>query len=136
MLQWRQKSKCYSDGKIVNAIVTESKCYSDGKKLFLKKIWEERVENLYDEAHKVKLTHFQPIFHFYTPLKTPENPRFFYVFRGYKSGSLVENGLRMEFKLIPNCLMTCSEVSMERKFCFRISYSWGISGTKKEQGIS
>ena len=37
------------------------------------------------------LTHFQPVFHFYTPLKT-ENLRFS-VFRGYKRGTLVEIGL-------------------------------------------
>ena len=35
------------------------------------------------------LNHFQPMFHFYAPenLRKPE------VFRGYKSGTLVENGL-------------------------------------------
>ena len=37
--------------------------------------------------------YFQTIFHFYTPLKKSENWRFFYVFRGYGSGILVENGL-------------------------------------------
>ena len=37
------------------------------------------------------LTHFQPIFHFYTLLKISENIRFSDVFRGYKSGTLVEN---------------------------------------------
>ena len=31
--------------------------------------------------------------HFYTPLKTSENRRISDIFRGYKSGTLVENGL-------------------------------------------
>ena len=35
------------------------------------------------------LTHFQPIFHFYTTWKH----RFSDIFRGYRSGTLVENGL-------------------------------------------
>ena len=33
------------------------------------------------------------MFHFYTPLKILENLRFSDVFRGYRSGTLVENGL-------------------------------------------
>ena len=42
----------------------------------------------------IPLTHFQTMFHFYTPLKTSENLRFSYVFRGYRSGTLVESGLK------------------------------------------
>ena len=41
----------------------------------------------------LQLTDFQPMFHFYTPLKTSENLGFSDVFRGYKSQTLVENGL-------------------------------------------
>ena len=44
------------------------------------------------------LTHFQPMFHFYTPLKS-ENLWFYDVFRVYRSRALLENGLR-EFKWI------------------------------------
>ena len=38
------------------------------------------------------------MFHFYTPEKTSENRRFFDVFRGYRSGILVKNGLILEVK--------------------------------------
>ena len=34
------------------------------------------------------------MFHFYNPLKTSEILRFWDVFRGYRSGTLVENGLK------------------------------------------
>ena len=34
------------------------------------------------------LTHFQPIFPFYAPLKTSGNPKFSDVFRGNKKGTL------------------------------------------------
>ena len=37
------------------------------------------------------LTHFQPMFHFHTPWKH-QKTRGFYVFRGYRSGTFVENG--------------------------------------------
>ena len=55
------------------------------------------------------LTHFWPLFPFYTPhfrplfpflyppshpLKTPEDPRFFGVFRGYKMGIMARNGFK------------------------------------------
>ena len=43
----------------------------------------------------VPLTHFWPMFPFYTPLKAPENQRFAGVFRGYKMGRLVRNGLNL-----------------------------------------
>ena len=44
------------------------------------------------------LTHFQPMFHFCTPLKTSENRRFSDAFRGYRSGTLVENELNTCWK--------------------------------------
>ena len=43
----------------------------------------------------MKLTHFPLMFHFYTPMKTWENRRFSDVFRGYRVGTLVENGLQL-----------------------------------------
>ena len=39
------------------------------------------------------LTHFQPMFYFYNPWKYKKNLRFSDVFRGYRSGKLVKNGL-------------------------------------------
>ena len=42
-----------------------------------------------EKAKQNSLTHFQPIFHFYTTWKH----RFSDIFRGYRSGTLVENGL-------------------------------------------
>ena len=42
-----------------------------------------------------QVIHFQAMFLFYTPLKTLENLRFSDVFRGYTSGTLVENGLKL-----------------------------------------
>ena len=41
----------------------------------------------------VGLTHFQPMFHFCTTLKTSENRRFSDVSRECRSGTLAENGL-------------------------------------------
>ena len=49
---------------------------------------------------------FQPMFHFYTPLKTSENRRFSDVFREYRSGILVENVLNISYSVsvtIKNC---------------------------------
>ena len=46
------------------------------------------------------LTYFQPMFHFYTPLKTSENRRFSVVFRGYRNETLVENGLKKAYMSI------------------------------------
>ena len=47
--------------------------------------------------HKTKLctmlTHFQPMFHFYTPWKHQKTGGFLWCFSGYTSGTLVENGL-------------------------------------------
>ena len=43
-----------------------------------------------------ELTHFQPMFYFYTP-ENIRKPRFSDVFRGYKSGTLVEKGLMMMY---------------------------------------
>ena len=43
------------------------------------------------------LTHFLPIFPFYTPLKTPENIRISGVFRWYKMGTLAKNGLKSSY---------------------------------------
>ena len=39
------------------------------------------------------LTHFQLMFHFYTPLKASENLMFSNVFRVYRGGTVVQNGL-------------------------------------------
>ena len=39
------------------------------------------------------LIYFQPMFHFYTPPKTLKNSRFPEVFKGYRSETLIENGL-------------------------------------------
>ena len=47
------------------------------------------------------LTHFQLMFHYYTPPKTSENLRFYDVFKGFRSGTAVENGLS-EFKKLIN----------------------------------
>ena len=46
-----------------------------------------------EDYMKPTLTHFQPMLQFYTLLKTLENLRFSDVFRGYRSGTLVKNGL-------------------------------------------
>ena len=48
------------------------------------------------------LTHFQPMFHFYTSWKHRKNWRFSDVFREYRSGTLVDNGLTVTF------ILTCS----------------------------
>ena len=45
-----------------------------------------------EKREKKVLTHFQPMFHFYAPWK---NRRFSDVFRGYRSGTLVENRSRL-----------------------------------------
>ena len=39
------------------------------------------------------LTHFQPVFHFYTPWKHQKTGGFSDVFRGYRNRTLLENGL-------------------------------------------
>ena len=53
-------------------------------------MWTKHVQ-----SHQGRLlTHFWPMFPFYTPLKTPENQRFSGVFRGYKMGTLARNGLK------------------------------------------
>ena len=44
-------------------------------------------QSLYEKKVK-KLTHFSPVSHFYTPLKTSENERFSDVFRGYRNVAL------------------------------------------------
>ena len=44
-------------------------------------------------------THFQPMFHFCAPLKTSENIGFSDISRGYRSGTLVENGLTTKVTL-------------------------------------
>ena len=45
-------------------------------------------------CESVLLTHFSPMFHFYTPLKTSENLWFSDVFRGYKNAAVGWNGLK------------------------------------------
>ena len=50
----------------------------------------------YKNSGFLSLTHFWPMFPFYTPLKTPENQRFPGVFRGCKMATLARNGLIME----------------------------------------
>ena len=49
--------------------------------------------HLISNAGKLNLTHFQPMFHFYTPWKHHKTYGFLNFFRGYRSGTLVENGL-------------------------------------------
>ena len=44
-------------------------------------------------VNRVQLTYFKPMFHFYTPLKISENLWFADVFRGYRNGTMVCNGL-------------------------------------------
>ena len=39
------------------------------------------------------LTHFQPVFHFYTPWKHQKTGGFSDVFRGYRNRTFLENGL-------------------------------------------
>ena len=48
------------------------------------------------------LTHFRPMFLFYNSLKTPENQRFFVVFREYKVGTLTRNGLTKAIAFLMN----------------------------------
>ena len=45
-------------------------------------------------CESVLLTHFSPMFHFYTSLKTSENLWFSDVFRGYKNAAVGWNGLK------------------------------------------
>ena len=46
---------------------------------------------------KTTLTHFWPMFSFYTPWKHQKNLRFSGAFRGYKMGTLVRNRLKKAF---------------------------------------
>ena len=45
------------------------------------------------DGHQRFLSQFQPMFHFYTPWKHQKTSGFTDVFRGYRSGTLIENGL-------------------------------------------
>ena len=45
------------------------------------------------DSHQRFLSHFQPMFHFYTPWKHQKTSGFTDVFRGCRSRTLVENGL-------------------------------------------
>ena len=44
---------------------------------------------------KDSLTHFQSMFHFHTPWEHHKTYSFFFVFRRYRSGALVKNGLHL-----------------------------------------
>ena len=54
---------------------------------------------------------------FYTPLKTPENQRFFGVFRRYKMGTLARNGLK-ELKSLEELVPFFKSETQEAYFWF------------------
>ena len=61
----------------------------------------------------IALIHFQPMFCFPTP-ENIRKPLFFYVFRVYRSGALVENGLNStKWYLIQKNLNTCALIRDE-----------------------
>ena len=61
----------------------------------------------------IVLTHFQPMFCFPTP-ENIRKPLFFFVFRVYRSGALVENGLNStKWYLIQKNLNTCALIRDE-----------------------
>ena len=51
------------------------------------------------QNERLWLTHFWPMFLFYTPLKTSENQKLSGVFRGYKMGTLARNALKRRKKI-------------------------------------
>ena len=60
------------------------------KKPYFNPVTKQRKSSkYYDQGGR--LIHFSPIFNFYTPWKHKKYP--FFVFRGYRSGTLVENVL-------------------------------------------
>ena len=71
-----------------------------------------------------KLTHYCPVFPFYTPWKTSENRRFSDVFRGYKKETTSSNGLEgkgillellnflLNFYLSGSKLIRCHQLSL------------------------
>ena len=60
---------------------------------------------------KIHLTHFQPMFHFCTPWKHQKTSAFLMFSRGYRSGTLAENGLIKEVSvknlLVSNLIHLC-----------------------------
>ena len=71
------------------------------------------------------LTHFCPIFPFYTPSKQSENQRFSGVFRGCRMGTLTKNGLKRPFHTHKN-----SSVGVRHAFnfsCIAVKFSTNIS---------
>ena len=71
------------------------------------------------------LTHFQPMFHFYTPWKHHKTFRFPDVFRGYRIGTLVKNGL---MTLIWNAELLKRFMTVSLSFCldFLVMYKNGL----------
>ena len=57
-------------------------------------IWRKSIPaKKFVQIHLLKLTHFWPMFPFYTPWKQQKTKGFSGVFRGYKMGKLARNGL-------------------------------------------
>ena len=71
------------------------------------------------------LTHFYPIFPFYTPLKTPENQRFSGVFRGYKMRALVRNGV---IAVLPKCYRTSRNLLISKRRLVQFLVRLGMIG--------
>ena len=63
------------------------------------------------------LTHFRAMFPFYAPLKTPENQRFFSVFRGCRMGILAQNGISCKcYSNQYSCFVTTASCKFRQKF--------------------
>ena len=95
--------KIASRNKIKMATMVTKTTFKDSKKVKRTKYYVLKC-NLYlyllftiyvEVLHKL-LTHFQPMFHFYNPWKHQKTSGFLLVFKGYRSGALVENGLKLK----------------------------------------
>ena len=71
---------------------------------------------------------------FLYPLKTSENQRFFYVFRGYRKRSVAWNGLRVQRRLIFAKIIRCSRLRLWLVYlcsfneCFQLMLFSSIKG--------
>ena len=82
---WRRLLKTYKYSEYVrlDQDVLKTSSEDEGKR---------RLQDVFIKTNVCWVTHFQTMFHFYTPWKHQKN----WCFRGYRRGTLVENGLNIK----------------------------------------
>ena len=105
-------------------------CYMNVLICLIYVMWPRRAVGFSLLVLVIFLTHFWPMPPFYTPLKSPENLWFSGIFRGYKMGILVRNGListekqREPRQVANNLLETKSSCIMQYFFPM---FSWNFA---------